>query len=192
MSTLIKIMQSKKTVFTIDDIQKLLHIKSNAYARLLLHRYKKAGVFSSPLAGIFVLSGYNSYQLATKMIPWSYVSCETVLQAAGIIFQDYSHTITLIADNTYEKKIDGTTFVYHKIKDSILYNPIGIQNYQNSYMMASPERAVCDSIYLHKNIFFDNLRPLDITKLEEIKDIYPQATILLINQLIKNVGLAKT
>jgi len=69
-----------------------------------------------------------------------------------------------------------------------LKNPIGIVNYQNKYMIATTERAVCDMVYLYKDIIFDNIRPLKKQKLEEISKIYPKSTILLINKLIQNVG----
>jgi len=68
-----------------------------------------------------------------------------------------------------------------------LKNPVGIKNIENKYMIASAERAICDMIYLSKNYHFDNINGLDIDRLEEIKDIYNQSTILLINKLIKNV-----
>jgi hypothetical protein len=69
-----------------------------------------------------------------------------------------------------------------------LKNPIGIINYKNKYMIATTERAVCDMVYLYKDIIFDNIRPLEKQKLEEISKIYPKSTILLINKLIQNVG----
>jgi len=55
-------------------------------------------------------------------------------------------------------------------------------------MIATTERAVCDMVYLYKDIIFDNIRPLKKQKLEEISKIYPKSTILLINKLIQNVG----
>lgn len=187
MKNIAKIIASEKTVFTISDIQKLLHIDNYGYARLLLHRWKKSSIVKNPYAGIFTLPKYDMYEFASKLQPWSYISFETVLQNAGIIFQDYEHTIMLAGNDTMQKKIGDTTYVYHKIKDGILYNPLGIENHDNKYMIASPERAVCDMIYLYKNIYFDNVRDLSKEKLETIKQIYPKATILLINNLIQHV-----
>ena len=54
-------------------------------------------------------------------------------------------------------------------------------------MIASPERAVCDMVYLYGNMHFDNLRPLNADRLEEIKNIYPQKTLLLLDAFIKDV-----
>ncbi|MEI7919795.1 MAG: hypothetical protein WCH65_06600 [bacterium] len=59
-------------------------------------------------------------------------------------------------------------------------------------MIASPERAICDTVYLYNTIIFDNLRPLQAEKIEEIANIYPKKTFLLLIQLIKNVRSSKT
>ena len=40
------------------------------------------------------------------------------------------------------------------------------------YWIASPERAYLDMLYLHKDYYFDNLRPLDWNKVAEILPIY--------------------
>jgi hypothetical protein len=67
-------------------------------------------------------------ELASKLRKKSYISLETVLQSAGIIFQDYSHTITLVSDNSVSHEIEGKIYQFSKIKDTILANSLGIIN----------------------------------------------------------------
>jgi hypothetical protein len=55
---------------------------------------------------------------------------------------------------------DGQNYVYRKIKDSILLQPLGIAS-ANGIFKASPERALCDKIYLDRQEYFDNLRSID-------------------------------
>lgn len=76
-------------------------------------------------------------------------------------------------------------FVFHKLKDSILSNPLWLKN-NWKYLIASKERAICDRLYLSKNYYFDNLSEIDFEKLEEISKIYNNKRLVLeINKLIK-------
>jgi len=183
-----KLILSGKTVFSIKDVQKLLDISDPSYTRLFLHRLKKSWVLLNPKKWIFTLYKYDPLELASKIITKSYISFETVLQKEAIIFQDYSHTITLASTNTITKVYNKITFQAHKLADHILYNPLGINNYENRYMIASSERAVCDMIYLYGNNHFDNIRPLQKHKLEKLKHIYNKRTALSIQQLIDDIG----
>ena len=94
--------------------------------------------------------------------------------------------MTLISDNTLNKDIAGKHIQFSKIKDSILLNPIGIE-YTGKYMIASKERAICDTIYLSPESHFTNLSGVDIEKLREIATIYNKTTLVHIHKLIKNV-----
>jgi hypothetical protein len=91
-----------------------------------------------------------------------------VLVKYGIIFQSYETTVTLISNNSLEKIIDHTTYHYHKIHDRILSSPLGITNHENRYLIASPERAVCDLIYLTGTTTVDNYAPLNLSLLESL------------------------
>ena len=68
-------------------------------------------------------------------------------------------------------KVNGSEIVYRKIKSEILVNPIGIQNINNK-SIATPERAMLDTMYLDKNYSFDNISSLDKKLLAEILPIY--------------------
>ena len=72
-------------------------------------------------------------------------------------------------------------YVFHKLSDNLLNNPIGIINIENKYMIASAERAACDMIYLHKNYYFDNVQGFDIDKLESIGFENPKIMVFYIN-----------
>ncbi|HRX64238.1 MAG TPA: hypothetical protein P5060_03990 [Candidatus Absconditabacterales bacterium] len=184
-----QLLDTNKTVFKTSEFSMVFGIENKNTIKNILQRMKKSGVLYYHGMNIWSIkkTDYDRYEFASKIRKRSYISFETVLQKAGIIFQDYSNTITLASDNSLEKKIENTNYIFHKLNDKILKNPVGIKNIENKYMIASAERAICDMIYLSKNYHFDNINGLDIDRLEEIKDIYNQSTILLINKLIKNV-----
>jgi len=192
MNNISKILKSWKTVFTINDIQIILNIEDKNYTRLLLHRLRKTSILASPKSGIFVLSNYDLFEFASKIRPNSYIWFETVLQKEWIIFQNYENSIFLASNNSVNKNIWEKTFIFRKLSNKILYNPTWIINYKNKYMIASPERAVCDMVYLTWDIYFDNIKSLSMSKLEDLECIYNHKTALLIKQLIKNVESTNT
>ena len=57
------------------------------------------------------------------------------------------------------------------MKDYVLSNTTGIEN-SDGYARATKERAYLDRIYVSKNYYFDNERPLDWDKVFEILPIY--------------------
>ncbi len=181
----------KKTVFTTEELKSIFDTPNGSYINLLLQPLKRKKILNNLAYGVWAFKDYDVLELASKLKSFSYISLETVLQQSGIIFQEYSKTITLVSNNTLTKNIDGVSFQYHKIRDTILTNPLGIIS-KNNILMASPERAVADMIYLYKNIYFDNLSALDVQKLEVLAEIYPKSTILQINKLIKNAQSSTT
>lgn len=181
-----KIISSGKTVFTIWDLKKILHLESNYSIRNYLSKQWKKEILNNLYYWIWAFKNYDLFELATKLKKNSYISFETVLKKEGIIFQDYWETIFLASDNSIEKNTQDNTFKYSKIKDSILYNPLGITHKWN-YSIASKERAICDRLYLSSNYYFDSLEWIDFDKLEKISKIYNKRVILEVNKIIKDV-----
>ena len=183
MNYISKLIQSKKTVFTYQDLGILLWIKSRNTIKSLLARYVDNWLLRNIYAWIYVLPNYNEYELATKIKKNSYISFETVLKPAWVIFQDYWNKIFLASDKTWEKISDWLNFEYRKLRYDILYNQLWIEhNWQ--YAIATPERALCDRLYISKNYFFDNIEHLNFVKLREIAQIYNKRVFLSVNKMI--------
>ena len=180
-----KILNSWKTVFTYDDISILLSIENKNTIKSFINRLVKSWIIKSGFKWIYTLHKYDIYEFASKLKKDSYISFETVLKQNWIIFQDYSNTIFLSSNNSLSKQIDKMYFKYNKIKDSILYNPLWIIN-KWTYLIASPERAICDRLYLSSNYYFDNLENIDKQKLSDISQIYNKRVILEVKKLLKN------
>ena len=179
-----KILTSKKTVFTIEDLELILWAKTQVI-RNYLERQKNGWVIKKIYSGIWAISGrdYDIFELGCKFRRKSYVSFESALQRHGIIFQDYSHTITLASDNSTTRSLEGNNYEYRKITDTILLNPLGVEHF-GTYALAGKERAICDTIYLKSGFHFDNLSGVDLQKLEEISHLYNKRTVLEIKRLI--------
>lgn len=157
------------TVFTLSGVQSLLSIEnpktiynavSYALRRSELNRISE-GIFSFN-------NNYSKVEFANKFRKPSYISLYTVLQQSGIVFQPYS-SIYVVSNRSETVNIDDQKYIYRKIKDEILLNPLGIED-KNGIYTATPERAICDKIYLDKDEYFDNLRKIDLMFMKEIND----------------------
>jgi len=166
-----KILRAKNTIFTFKDISLLWKETETNLVKRRINHYVKTGKLYHIRKGIYAKDkNYDRLELATKIYPPSYISFETVLVKAGIIFQYYKQ-IFVASYLSREITIDNQVYVYKKIKDSVLTNNAGIE-VKNNYSLASPERAFLDIIYLYKEYHFDNLSSLNWDKVFEILPIY--------------------
>ena len=168
---LLDLMRSKNTIFTTKDVSLLWQEPDVNFVRKKLYRYIKAGKLYSVRKGVYAKDkNYEKYELATKIFTPSYISFETILTKAGVVFQFYGQ-VFVASYLTREFTIDGQTYVLKKVKDSILTNQTGIEVKEN-YFIASPERAFLDVVYLNKEYHFDNLSGINWGKVDEILPIY--------------------
>lgn len=171
-----KILRAKNTVFTFKDISLLWRETDVNLVKRRISYYVKTGKLYPIRRGIYAKDkNYDQFELATKIYTPSYISFETVLAKAGIIFQYYEQ-IFIASYLSREITIDDKRYTYKKIKDSILTNNLGIE-IKDNYSLATPERAFLDVIYLYKDYHFDNLSLLNRQKVFEIVPIYNSKTM---------------
>lgn len=166
-----KLYQSPKTVITNKDLALIWQETNQNNLKSKIAYYVKRGVLLRLTRGIFAKDkNYNPKELATSIYTPSYISFETVLREAGIIFQHYE---TIFVAGPWSKTIimDSTIITFRKLKDTILFNAQGVDNKKN-YSIASPERAVLDMLYLFPAYSFDNLRSVNWKKCFELASMY--------------------
>lgn len=166
------ILKSKQTVFSFKELLLLLKTDDVRALKSKLNYYIKNGELHHIRRGLYARDkNYNRLELATKILTPSYVSFETVLISAGIIFQYY--TATFVASYQSREIIcDGQTYIFRRIKPTILTNSLGVEN-----NIATAERAFLDLLYLNKEYHFDNLEPLNWDKVYEILSIYKNKSL---------------
>lgn len=166
-----KIFQTQKTIFTNKDLALIWQEKNRDNLKAKIAYYIKTCVLFRLSRGIFAKDkNYNLKELANSIYLPSYISFETVLREAGIIFQHYN-TIFVAGPWSKTITIDEHTFTFRKLKNSALYNTSGVIN-QGNYSIASSERAFLDTIYLFSEYYFDNLKSIDWTRCFELVEIY--------------------
>jgi len=176
-----KLYESPKTILTIKDIALIWQETNNANLLSKVKYYAKQGSLIRLTRGVFAKNKeYEAKELATSIYTPSYISFETALREAGIIFQ-HQDPIFVAGPYSITKKIDDKIIIFRKIKSSVLYSSDGIRNEKN-YSIATPERAFLDTIYLAPKFYFDNLRSIDWERCFELAKIYDN------KQLIRRVA----
>ena len=176
-----KLYQSPKTILTIKDIALIWEETNTVNLLSKIKYYAKQESLIRLTRGVFAKDkNYNPKELATSIYTPSYISFETVLREAGIIFQHHD-SIFVAGPYPATKKFGDYTITFRKLKDSVLYNALGVKNEKN-YSIATPERAFLDTIYLSPKFYFDNLRSINWETCFELAKIYDN------KQLIKRLA----
>jgi hypothetical protein len=165
------LLRSPRTIFSTKDVALLWGEEREDTVSIRLNRYVRSGKLIRVRRGLYAKDkNYDKFELATKIYIPSYISFETVLAKAGVIFQFYGQ-IFVASYVTREVKVNDQAYAYKRIRDSILTNHTGVEA-KNNYHIASPERAFLDVVYSNKDYHFDNLSPLNWERVFEILPIY--------------------
>ena len=165
------ILRSPYTVLTFKDVALIWGDTDINSAIAGVNYYVKKGQLYHIRRGIYAKDkNYDRFELATKIYTPSYISMETVLAKEGVIFQHYTQ-VFVASYLTREIVCDGQTYVFRKIKASVLANPLGIEK-KGNYSIAAKERAFLDMLYLSKEYHFDNLTLIDWEKCFEMLAMY--------------------
>jgi len=151
-----KLYQTSKTILTNKDLSLIWEETNPDNLKAKTAYYVKQGTLIRLTRGIFAKDkNYNAKELAASIYTPSYISFETALREAGVIFQHYD---TIFVAGPWPKiiTIDKIGITFRKLKDIILFNSAGI-NTKDNYSIASAERAFLDTIYLFPKYYFDNL-----------------------------------
>lgn len=165
------ILRTKQTVFSARDIMLLWQDTNINAAKGRISYYVKRSKLYRIRRGLYAKDkNYDKLEVATKIFTPSYISFETVLTKAGLVFQYYDRIF--VASYVSREIVAGSqTYTYKRIKDALLTNPAGVMQ-TDTYAIASPERAFLDLLYLSSDYHFDNLSGLNWNKVYEILPIY--------------------
>lgn len=189
----------------------LAHLFKGSPARRygLVNKSLKKGEIIRVHRGLYTLtpkylkSYFSLYYLANRIVPFSYVSCESALQYHGFIPERVNQVISIAAFGRYrEFTTDFTQFIYNVPSINLENFFLGVEQVQISdklVYMATPLRALIDYIHWHKiksaNLDFlkeslriENYQLLTINKsaILELITVYRSTSIKnFLNQLAK-------
>jgi len=141
--------QSRLQFVTPTAISQLFDLTKKNTVYKLLQRLEKYQLIQRLNHGQYLVanSSATDFTIANSLVTPSYISFETILREAGVIFQHYD-TIFAVAKWPKTMTVDKHTFTFRKLKDAVLFNSTGVVNKDN-YSVATTERAFLDMIYLY-------------------------------------------
>lgn len=166
-----KLALSGKKVFTTQDLSVIWQIPKRRKLIELIKYYLRKKRLISVYKGVYAYGeDYTPFDVAQKLVPLSYISLYTTSQMHGLTFQYYK-TIYSVSLKSKKYKINGQEYIYHRVKESIFYNNLGlIQN--GRYTIVGKERTITDCLYVFPCFAFDNLAGIDSEKLLLLSKIY--------------------
>lgn len=170
------ILESPKTVFTLQSLMMLTGCGDTKKLTKSLHYYTNGGKILNPRKGVYTKLKYDEQEMACSIFRPSYISLEYVLGRAGVVFQ-WDDTITSVSYLSREVDVDGKSYRFRKINPEIWVGMEGIEQ-RGSVAMATPEKAFLDTVYLSAgNCYFDRLQPLSLKKINALLPFFNSPTL---------------
>ena len=165
------ILSSPRTVFNVQSLRMLTECEDSQKLTKSLHYYVKEGKIRNPRRGIYTKATFDEKEMACSLFRPAYVSLEYVLQRSGIVFQ-YDDAVTCVSYLNRIVEIDDKAYQFRIINPELWIGMDGIEQ-QDNILIATPERAFLDMIYLSAgNCYFDNLHPLNKIKVKQLLPLY--------------------
>lgn len=173
---ILSLYKKPQTVFTLQEIALLFPKIPYENLKKRMSYLSTTQAIKKLTRGVYAKDQFNVLELANKLYTPSYVSLETVLQKAGVTFQ-YYESIFAVSYLSRTMEVGGQTIQYRRMNKEILLNKRGIEEHEH-VVIASPERAFLDAVYLYKQYHFDNLSALHWDHITELQDLYGSRTLL--------------
>lgn len=156
-----------------------------AYAALVLHRWENKGLVVRLKRGLYTLT--NERRTQPISVPWlantlyspSYLSLEFMLSWYDLIPEQTRLATSVTRLKTAEFKNHFGTFSYRNLQKKFFFGMTEILDNNTSILVATPEKALIDTIYFSKSFdpspdfFLQNLRLQSLEQLSKkrLRDI---------------------
>jgi predicted transcriptional regulator of viral defense system len=166
------LLKSPQKVFTVDDLAVMWQMPDRRKLAEVIKYYVRVRRLSKVFRGVYTLDeDYSELELAVNIFPPAYISYITALGIHGISFQYYESIHVMATASKTITLQSGKKVIFHQLKDEILIDQIGLQK-EEGYLIASPERTICDTLYLRPTYTFDHLGGINIETLRAMVAIY--------------------
>ena len=160
-----------RKIYHSNDLAILWGIANKNTLYTTIKRYVQKGVLIPIYKGLYStvpLPQLNPLELGKAIIHrYTFLTTESVLAQASVIAQT-TYRYTFASDLPKKATVGSMSFLFRKLKDDYLHNPIGITN-QNGIFIASTERAVADMLYFNPRYHLDVIEAIDWEKVKMIQ-----------------------
>lgn len=171
MNKINELIKSGQTIFRTSDLAMLWGISNRSTLYTATQRLIKQGVLTRIYKGLYTTASLNQIEpilLGQKVAhDFAYLSTETVLIQAGILFQSLPY-LTFVTTRSQKMRLLGQAYRYRQMLPQFLFNQTGITQ-KKGLFTATPERAAADLLYYNTAAFFDNPDGLNWKTVKEIQ-----------------------
>lgn len=153
-------------------------------AQKFLERYTQKGVFARPKKGLYFYPGRLQHEMALANLIYapSYVSFETALSYYRIIPETAYGVTSATTKPTREFELKEITYSYTTIKKAAFTGYAPTEIYGEITQIATPEKALCDYLYLislGKRTLNDRLdtRTINFGKLQKFAKLFARSNL---------------
>jgi predicted transcriptional regulator of viral defense system len=136
-------------IFTVSEFRRMMDLSETA-AQKILERYAKRGLLTRLKNGMYIVTDNppTSFLISNRLYRPSYVSFESALSYHNIIPETVYGVTAATTKPTRDFEVEGKAFIYHKIKLSAYTGYVPTKIGDEVILLASPEKAVVDYLYL--------------------------------------------
>lgn len=165
------LLKQKQKLFHTNDLALLWGLKNSNTLYTTIKRYVQKGILFRIHKGFYAAvppAEIDPLRLGVGFLhAFAYLSCESVLVSAGVIFQG-GESFTLVAGVSRKFRVGGNHFLVRKMKNEFLYQAAGILE-KDEVKIATPERAVADMLYFQPAYHFDSPSSVDWALVKKIQ-----------------------
>ncbi|MEW6407699.1 MAG: hypothetical protein AB1465_03345 [Patescibacteria group bacterium] len=166
-----KLREKKISIFTPLEFRRIFDISSYAVSWFIKTHTKK-GLFVKLRSGLYILADYppSPYLIANRLYEPSYISFDAALSFYGIIPETIYAITSATTKTTREFEVKNMHFVYHKLKKEIFAGYKAIKYFNNTILIAEPEKALADYLYFvslkKRDLYYERL---DLKKIKKVR-----------------------
>jgi len=140
-------------IFSLQDIRKGMP----QFSYRQLDRWEKKNYLRKIKQGFYMLTGQKVneqflFLTANKIYSPSYISLEKALKHYGLIPEETFQITSVSSKKTASFDTKVGNFSYRHIKPSLFWGYRLLESGKQNVMMAEPEKAILDYLYLHPNL----------------------------------------
>jgi len=167
-----KLKEKRIFLFSPLDITRLFGVSKTA-ATFLVHRYTKRGFIVRAKRGLYSFADAlpPEYYVANKLYEPSYVSLESALSYHRVIPETVYEVTSVTPKSTRRFETLERVFTYHTIKQVAFTGYILEKRSGFSFLIAEPEKAFVDTLYLRMLAGKKPLRRFNKEKIDKRKAV---------------------
>jgi predicted transcriptional regulator of viral defense system len=137
-------------VFSLETLGNIMQ-KPIGYVRIYASRMYKKGIIDRIENGLYCLPGTDEYTIASRIIPYSYITSYAALNHYGLTSQ--TTTKLQVVSSKYHRPVKLANYEVNfiHVKKDFIY---GYAIVYNGPSFAEPEKIFVDDLYLHKRQYY--------------------------------------